>query len=114
MNQKFLWASYVLLVAFCIFFLFTPSKLANTLFLETQQEGMEERSKALDQMIAKPNYKMDSEVVADLLQFELEQSKQHYNDTKAVLRIQYWLGLILGGLLLVHLSALLSTRKYKQ
>ena len=114
MNQKFLWASYALLIAFCIFFLLTPSKLSDALLLEAQQEKIEERSQAIGQMISKPNYKMDSEVVADLLQFELEQSEQHFNDTKAVLRMQYWLGLTLGGLLLVHLSARLNIRKYKQ
>ena len=114
MNQKFLWASYALLVAFCIFLFFTPSILSDALILETQQEKIEDRSQALDQIMSKPNYKMDSEVVADLLQFELEQSKQHFNDTKAVLRMQYWLGTTLGGLLLFHLAALLHIRKHKQ
>ena len=114
MNQKFLWASFVLLVVFCIFLLLAPSKLADALSLGTQLKIIEERSQALEQMVAKPNYRMDSQVVAGLLRFELEQSKQYFEDTKSVLKIQFWLGLVLGGLLLVHLSALLHTRKYKQ
>ena len=114
MNIKWLWASYALLVCFCFSSLLAPSYLSDVLLVKQQNQYIEERADAIALIEQAPITTMDSDVVAELLKFELEQSERHLDDTKTLLELQFILAAILGGLLTIHLASLLYSRSQQR